>query len=400
VRVLLITDWMRSPGGSERYVASVRSGLRSAGHEVRLLTSTAGSAADGTADYRAYGSERRAAQAFLQILNPFAVATVGRAVRELRPDVAFVVLFMYHLSGGVLGRLRGVPTVLSLVDYKCICPLGSKLLPSGRRCTERAGTPCLRHGCVSAAHWVREVPRYAVARAGMRQVRRVLACSGWMHRELAANGIASEVLPLPVTPPGPAFRRCPAPEPIFVYCGRLEAEKGVALLLAALARVRTRVAGARLRIVGDGSERGRLEALARTLGIADAVTFRGWVPAEEVEGELADAWALVAPSLWAEPFGLVAPEAITRGVPVVASADGGLGETVRHGVTGLLFPNGDETALADRLEAIASGRAFPAHALPAALVAQAGETYALGRHIEALTGIFTDLARRVPRDSR
>ena len=58
----------------ERYFETLRHGLRSAGHDVRLLTSTAGSSAEGTAEYRAFGSNAPAAQALLQVVNPFAVA--------------------------------------------------------------------------------------------------------------------------------------------------------------------------------------------------------------------------------------------------------------------------------------------------------------------------------------
>ena len=394
MRALLITDWMPRPGGSEAYITLVRDGLRAAGDEVRLLTSTAGSAADGTADYRAYGTERRVQQALLQIVNPFAVAAVGTAVRQFRPDVAFVTLFMYHLSPAVLYRLRGVPTVLSVMDYKCICPLGSKLLPDGRRCTERAGLTCWRHGCVGPAHWLRDVPRYALARSGIRQVTRVLALSRWVQAELGRNGMDAEYLSLPVPGPAPGFRRVPAAEPLFVYCGRLEAEKGVSLLLRAFARLRERLPAAHLRIVGRGSEQRGLETLIRTLGLEQAVAFRGWIAPEALDAELADAWAVVVPSLWAEPLSLVARDAVVRGVPVIASADGGLGESVESGVTGLLFPNGDEAALAERLEAVAARRAFPDQVLADEVVRRARESYDIGRHIHRLRRIFAETAGR------
>ena len=88
----------------------------------------------------------------------------------------------------------------------------------------------------------------------------------------------------------------------------------------------------------------------------------------------------------------MALEAITRGVPVIASADGGLGEVVEGGA-GLLFPNGDEDALADRMLAIATGRAFPQRSLPDPVVRRARDTYDLGGHVRALRGILGDVAR-------
>ena len=394
MRVLLIADWMRSPGGTEAYTGWVRDGLREAGDEVRLLTSTAGSAANGTADYRAYGTEHIAAQAVLQVVNPFALAALSLALRRFRPDVVLVTMFMYHLSAALLGSLRRVPTVLSVTDYKCVCPLGSKMLPDGRRCTEPAGVACRRHGCVGPAHWVRELPRYALVRSGLRRVDRILACSRWLQGELRRNGVPADHLSLPVPLPGAAFRRMPAPEPLFVYCGRLEVEKGAAFLLHAFARLHGTVPGARLRIVGDGSERAALEASTDRLGLRAAVTFRGWVSPAALDAELADAWALVVPSLWAEPLGLVAREAIVRGVPVIASAEGGLSESVEPGVSGLLFPNRDEAALVHRMESIARGQAFPDHRLGDEVVRRASDAFAIGRHVDRLRTILGDTVAR------
>jgi glycosyltransferase involved in cell wall biosynthesis len=174
----------------------------------------------------------------------------------------------------------------------------------------------------------------------------------------------------------------------------LDHTKGVPLLLRAFARLLGGAPTALLRIVGAGPQREMLERLVQSLGLGNVVTFRGRVQPSEVEDELADAWALVAPSLWAEPLGLVALEAIVRGIPVVASAAGGLGEIVEHGASGLLFSNGDEEELAGRLAAVASGAAFPGHALSDAVVRRAAERHDPAAHIECLRGIFASLATR------
>ncbi len=392
MRVLLITDWMSMAGGAESYITWIRRGLRAAGDEVRLLTSSAGSGADGSADYLAYGTEQLVLQSVLQIVNPFAVIRVRSAVRDFRPDVAFVNMFEHHLSPAILTQLRQVPTVLTVTDYKCICPIGSKLLPDGQLCTERAGTVCWRSGCTSLPHWLRDRPRYALIRSGVQHVDRVLACSRWVQRELGKHGIESELLSLPVPAPGSNFKRAPDLNPLFVYCGRLDVEKGLILLLRAFARVRVAAPTARLRIVGAGPERAKLDDLVAALGLQDCVTFRGRIAPDQVEQELVDAWALVAPSLWAEPLGLVALEAVVRGIPVIASASGGFGETIEDGVAGLLFPNGDETALAERLIAVASSRAFPGHTLPDDLVRAAQESYSIERHIVRLRSILAEVA--------
>jgi glycosyltransferase involved in cell wall biosynthesis len=244
------------------------------------------------------------------------------------------------------------------------------------------------------AHWVRDQPRYALLRAGVGGVDRVVACSPWVERELAANGIAAECLRLPVPPPGPAFRRAPADHPLFVYCGRLSVEKGVAILIRAFARLWAEEPSARLRIIGDGPERSALERLAAEHAPAHAVSFTGWQGPESVEGLLADASALVAPSLWAEPFGLAALEAIVRGVPVIASRTGGFADTVEQGVTGLLFPNGDTGALLECLRTIARRAVFPTRSLPYDVARRVAERHALAPHIERVRGILAEIADR------
>jgi glycosyltransferase involved in cell wall biosynthesis len=391
MRVLLVSDWPRQAGGVEAYVTWIREGLVRGGDEVRLLTSSAGSAADGTADFVAWGTQRVAVQAMLQIVNPFAVQRVREALRRFRPDVALVTTFAFQLSPAILTALRPVPTVISVADYKFVCPLGTKLLPDHTLCRERAGLVCWRTGCLGLAHWLRDQPRYARIHAAVHGADRVLACSAWIRDALVAHGIAAEHLPPPVPGPGATFVRAPADHPLFVYCGRLSVEKGVLLLVRAFARLRAAHPSARLRVVGEGVERPSLEALVRGLGLADVVTFTGWRSASEVEQALADAWAVVVPSLWAEPLGLVALEAIVRRVPVIASRAGGLGETVEEGVSGLLFPNGDEGALVDCLDALAGGRAFPTHGLADDVVRRAAERHGMEEHLRRLRAVFGEL---------
>lgn len=392
MRILLITDWNRGQGGTEAYMSWLRAGLTAAGDEVRLLTSSAGNAADGSADYVAYGSNRLLGQTFLQVVNPFAMATLRRALREFRPDVVLVNTFAYHLSPAVLLALRGWPVVLLIADYKCICPIGSKLLPNGSICQVHAGWICHRNGCISLPHWLRDQPRYALMRNGINAVTKILACSEWMRRALAAEGIASEVVTLPVPQPGAGFQRLPATRPTFVFCGRLEVEKGVPLLLRAFARVHGIIPDATLRIIGSGPPRPALEQLAAELHIASNVTFAGWLDPPQIEEHLADGWALVVPSLWAEPLGLVAIEAIVRGVPVIASQSGGLSEVVEAGRSGLLFLNGDETALMECMLAIAQGRAFPEHTLAAEVIRHATSRHALDVHVEKLRQVLVEAA--------
>ena len=131
MRVLLINDWTANEGGIEAYVIRTANALRNAGHEVRLLTSSVGPAAARVADYVAFGTDNPAAQSFLQIANPFALARVRLALRDFKPDVVQVNMFEKYLSPAIFPALREVPTVAFVHYYKPICPTAVKLLPNG-----------------------------------------------------------------------------------------------------------------------------------------------------------------------------------------------------------------------------------------------------------------------------
>jgi glycosyltransferase involved in cell wall biosynthesis len=308
-------------------------------------------------------------------------------------------MFEKYLSPAIFRALRGVPLVAFVHYYKPICPTALKLLPQGSLCEVPAGLVCWRVGCVGAAEWLRDRPRYALIRSGLANADRVLACSRWMADQLRLNGIVADSLPLPVPGPDPGFVRAPSSDPLFVYCGRLNPEKGVDLLLRAFARVLAQRPAARLRILGDGPRRAVLEALAADLRISHAVRFDGRASFAQVEAALRDAWALVAPSLWPEPLGLVAIEAITRGVPAITSASGGFAETVIDGVSGRLVTNGDERALVDSLvQTIDRGPA----AVPPHVVTTLRARHDVHRHSEQLTALFREIrdARRRADGSR
>ena len=127
MKVLAVTDWNERHGGAEAYITWVIDGLRAAGHETRLLTSDAGTAADGRAEYVAPAARSTPARALTQIHNPGAARTMKRALAEFEPDVVYVNMFALHLSPSILEPLGGVPSVLVVSDYKCICPVSTKL---------------------------------------------------------------------------------------------------------------------------------------------------------------------------------------------------------------------------------------------------------------------------------
>lgn len=150
-------------------------------------------------------------------------------------------------------------------------------------------------------------------------------------------------------------RHCLVDGPIVLFVGRLEAVKGLDVLFEAFSRVDVST-GATLLLVGEGSLGGQLRERARLLGIADRVSFAGYVPPGETVPYYALADVVVLPSVVVkqgkELWGLVVNEAMNQGTPVIATTAVGAaaGGLLRHGVTGEIVPYGDVAALAGSLQ--------------------------------------------------
>jgi glycogen synthase len=164
-----------------------------------------------------------------------------------------------------------------------------------------------------------------------------------------------------------AARSTHAPEgaPVVVYFGRLEWEKGVQDLVAALPRVRRTFPGTRLVVAGQGRQAAALVAQARRLRVRRSVDFAGHLPDRALVALLAAADVVVLPSRY-EPFGIVALEAAAAGAPLVASTAGGLAELVVDGVTGLSVPPGDVDGIAEAVGAVLTDPAAAARRAKAA----------------------------------
>lgn len=180
-----------------------------------------------------------------------------------------------------------------------------------------------------------------------------VALSDSTARDLERRGVRATRMD--VIPPGLnleryAFRHATerSGPPLVLYVGRLKRYKEVDIPMRAFAQVRRDVPGAHLALVGKGDDRPRLEALARSLGIAGAVTFTGFVSEQEKIDWLRRAWVLIYPSP-KEGWGISTIEASACGLPVVASDSPGLRDAVRNDTSGFLVPHADVAAWAARL---------------------------------------------------
>ena len=265
-------------------------------------------------------------------------AELGSCWRRERPDVAHAHFWMSGHATLRTARPLGIPVVQTFHALGVV-----KRRYQGERDTSPA-------------------ERTEMEKDIVRRVDQIIATCTDEVFELARMGAASghlTVIPCGVDlslfrPDGPA-ERVPPRQRRLVCIGRLVERKGIGNALSALARV----PGVELVVAGgpprdrlsDDPEARRLMSIARDEGIQDRVDFRGRLGREELPPLLRSADALVSVP-WYEPFGITPLEAMACGVPVVASAVGGLIDTVMDGVTGVHVPPRDPERLADALAAL------------------------------------------------
>ena len=218
------------------------------------------------------------------------------------------------------------------------------------------------HGADAGVDMVRPVHRAMMAEVFARAAM-ILARSQALLDDLAALGCPREKLALnrtgiPLEEFSPVARAAP-PDGCWhiLQGGRLIAKKDHACTLAAFARLRASYPQARLRVAGDGPLLGELQALAGTLGVADAVDWLGFLGPAAMRAELAAAHVFVHPSVTGpdgnrEGVPNAMLEAMATGLPVVATRHGGIPEAVQHGQSGILIDERDTTGLAEAVCAL------------------------------------------------
>jgi glycosyltransferase involved in cell wall biosynthesis len=231
-------------------------------------------------------------------------------------------------------------------------------------------------------------------RLAYRAAHRVVANSTAGAERLRREGVAAEKIV--IIPNGIDLSRFPRRElrtsrRVVATVANLRAEKGHDVLLRSAALVRQQLPDVRFRIIGDGTLRDSLRALASALGVDDCVEFLGH--REDVPALLATSDVYAFPSRTeAFPNGLI--EGMAAGLPVVASGVGGMLELVDNGCNGILVPPGDEHALASSLLAVMQDETR-ASELGAAARQSIERRYSFDRMVAGFTDLYlTELAVR------
>lgn len=340
MHLVWINELAHGKGGAERYVGETAARLRARGVRSTLL----------------YDVESPVDPAYLALFDgAYPQVDRARQLRELAPDAIYVHRLLDESFSQELSTAR-VPVLRFFHDYKLFCLREHKYTAIGQRtCTRPAGL-----GCYPCLGFVQRSPSLLPIRlvsvASLERAQRMnhglsayVVGSTYMREHIAAHGFdRSKIHVLPLYADVPPRVTDARPDPSLVlFVGQLIRGKGVDLLLQALTRTRSR---ARLVIAGSGNEEGELRALVASLGLGARVEFVGSVAKAKLPDLYARARCLAMPSRYPETFGLAGLEALSAGLPVIATDVGGIREWLEDGKNGVIVPSGDVDALARSID--------------------------------------------------
>lgn len=283
-------------------------------------------------------------------------SSLQEVMGRFRPEIIHV-QHLIHMGWETLSELQkmGIPFVVSLADYWYLCR-GIKRMCDGSPlvCTQR----CMYQSLRKPLRFFYEYYRTRMRRkACVRLLNRIGAPL------LSPSQRAADIFREAGVHPGrivvqswgidvaalKASARAPFNGPIrFGYIGKLLPEKGVEVLVRSFQKLRI---PASLHVYGGDGEQ-FVERL-QNMAVGANVYFHGPYNHADITRILSTLDVVVVPSLWEEVYGLVIQEALAARKVVIASAVGGLPQTIIHGVNGFLFPSGDDDALAIRMTDVA-----------------------------------------------
>jgi glycosyltransferase involved in cell wall biosynthesis len=282
------------------------------------------------------------------------------------------VVHAHGSQGGVLARVArslapGVPVAFTPHNYAFTNYFTNPLERGAYRAIETALSPLAsRVICVCEAE------------------RRIADSIGPSSRtRVVYNGIE----PLEAAAPSAVTQERRRRGPVICVVAELQPPKGVLTSVEAMPAVLARFPQASLLIAGDGAERSQLEERARALGVGESVLFLGHV--DGVAGLLGGSDVFVQPG-WAESFPYSILEAMSLGLPIVATDVGGVGEAVEDGVTGCLVPRQDPAALAEGIVSLLSDPER-AKALGLAARERMMERFQLTTMVEGTLAVYREL---------
>ena len=359
MKILLINKFLFPFGGTETSVFQTAKLLQEQGHQVvffsmahpKNVESRQSSLFVSRIDFekmKGWGQKFRGVKRIL--FGRESRAKLDEFLRIEKPDVAHLHNVYHHLSPAIISTLKrhGIPVVMTLHDYKVVCP-AYKLFIRGKtceRCRKGHFTWCFLKKCVKDSHIKSLVCTLEawLHRKHYNQVDCFISPSRFLQDKIKEMGFTGKCVHIPNFVDMPPFEQPDPPsDPIILFFGRIVEEKGIEVLIEAMEGI-----SADCLIVGEGPLNMALQG--RTLQTPSArIRFLGHQPFPALDKIIRRSTMVVLPSIWFEnnPFSII--ESFARGVPVVASRIGGIPELVRDGETGMTFAPGDSGDLRKKI---------------------------------------------------
>jgi len=278
----------------------------------------------------------------------------GDLLKKEVPEIIHHHNIYHQISPSILrcGKGAGIPAVMTLHDYKLVCPVYT-LFRRGKPCEAclyGKYYQCLLRRCNRGSHLhsllnVAEMYLHHSILDIYRNVDVFIAPSRFLQRKVEKAGLARPIVHLPNFVSLDSFSpRYDWEDESIVYFGRISPEKGLYTLLAAVKGL-----DLRLRIIGDGPLREELENHTRANGISN-VEFTGRLEKEQLREAIRRARFVVLPSEWYENCPRAITEAYASGKPVIGARIGGIPELIVEQETGLIHTPGDAQDLREKIQ--------------------------------------------------
>jgi glycosyltransferase involved in cell wall biosynthesis len=348
LRILVAHNRYQQAGGEDTVVALEMEMLSRRGHDVELLA---------TDNHAIVDSKAQVLAALRSFYSRPSYDLTTEKIKSFRPDILHIHNIVPGLSPSIYyaANAADIPVVQTLHNYRLVCANG-QLFRDGRPCeecvTSHSFLPGVKHACYRNSHM-----GSAVVGAGT-AVHSALGT--WQQRvdryivlsKFAASMLGGTRVPLDKMRVKPNFtvdRGAGAGDGGYaLFVGRLSKEKGLETLLEADAMGKLALP---VYIVGGGPMLQTIEAACAMPG--SQLRYLGYKSGEEVFELMKRASALLAPSIWYEGFPMVIVEALSFGVPIIASRIGSLPEIIDVGVSGLLHNPGDAAGIAEAVRWVA-----------------------------------------------
>lgn len=396
MRILHFCNYADRVGGAEVYAQSLVSALRARGHEVALFGGSPGAEIDRPGlrviQRPPYDPSRL-------LRDPPALAALREYIQRFQPEVLHAHnVFSVAIEVVEFLCAQDIPLLQTVHDFQLLCPNSWCVRGDGSPCPGGAGEQCFQHGCQSNYPY----RAWDVLLASLRHqilsrgTNTAVAPSSHLVDRLRAHGWR-DVRHLPYfidfEPGAPDVVRDPGE---ILYVGRLQREKGVDVLLAAMPAVLRARPEARLAILGGGTESQALREMARQLGLSRHVRFLDSVSRQDLGEFYSRASLCVLPSIWTENSPLVAYECLLSGLPMVGSRIGGIPELIEPDC-GFTFHPRDAGDLAAQIVRYLSQPATERQRMSEAARARA-RRFDKSAHLERMEQLYGELAacRRKP----